>query len=75
MTTPLALTDGAQSQRIAQTVSVASTTGVGNFLRELDKLQEQQIYFAKKVEKQKRVRQKYEEELEVSMLLMRLPEH
>ncbi|CAE7537273.1 ODA1 [Symbiodinium microadriaticum] len=65
MTTPLALTDGIQSPRgVTNTVSVATASGVGNFLRDLDKLQEQQIFFAKKVDKQKRVKQKYEEELE-----------
>jgi hypothetical protein len=65
MAAPLALTDGGTSPRPTGTTSVVTQTGVGNFLRDLDKLQEQQIHFAKKVEKQKRMRQDYEEELEV----------
>lgn len=70
MAAPLALTDGAISPRVLPSTSVVTTSGVGNFLRDLDKLQEQQIHFAKKVEKQKRLKQEYEEELEVSRLQM-----
>ena len=45
-----------------------STLGVGNFLKDLDKIQEQQIAYTKKLERYKRKKYELDEKLEVYSL-------
>lgn len=58
----LAIGEGTTPRRALN--STASTTGVGYFLKELDKLQDQQMLYAKKLEKEKRKKQKLDEQIE-----------
>lgn len=47
-------------------MGTSSTLGVISFLKDLDKIQEQQIHFTKKLDKHKRKKYELDEQMEVS---------
>jgi hypothetical protein len=60
--------EGVSPRRPQQHVATTSTLGVVSFLKDLDKIQEQQIHYTKKLEKQKKKKYELEELLEVCLL-------
>jgi hypothetical protein len=64
------LNDTAQKKGsyVSAPASVGSSAVV-NFLNDLDKIQEQQIHYSKRIEKEKRRKKQLEEDMKVSCLL------
>lgn len=63
---PTSLNDSMlKKNSVSAPASTVSTTSV-NFLRELDKIQEQQMFYSKKIEKEKRRKSQLEEDIKVS---------
>lgn len=50
--------------------TITSNLGVNNFLKELDKIQEQQVTYTKKLEKYKRRKYELDEKMEVRILFV-----
>lgn len=50
--------------------TITSNLGVNNFLKELDKIQEQQVTYTKKLEKYKRRKYELDEKMEVRILFL-----
>jgi hypothetical protein len=58
--------EGVSPRRPQQQIATTSTLGVVSFLKDLDKIQEQQIHYTKKLERQKKKKFELEEHIEVS---------
>mmetsp|Transcript_34816 Transcript_34816/g.64944 ORF Transcript_34816/g.64944 Transcript_34816/m.64944 type:complete len:497 (-) Transcript_34816:163-1653(-) len=62
---PTGLNDSMKKSSVSAPVSVASSNAVVNFLKDLDKIQEQQMHYSKKIEKEKRRKTQLDEDIKI----------